>query len=189
MNLKTKLKRWTESLHGPLCTILLFFLSAINLHAVQPAVAAGHRFSLFLKSDGTAWGCGYNVNGQIGVGDSVPIKTSTPNFIMGGVKAIAAGSEHSLFLMAGGTVMACGNNILRFWCGNDSVHDHAYFKTFPEGAPNGKGVEIVIGDAARLAARWLLSTFPAMDFWMVAGTAGDEWADNAVLGTTTIPGY
>jgi alpha-tubulin suppressor-like RCC1 family protein len=111
MNLKTKLKRWTESLHGPLCTILLFFLSAINLHAVQPAVAAGHRFSLFLKSDGTAWGCGYNVNGQIGVGDSVPIKTSTPNFIMGGVKAIAAGSEHSLFLMAGGTVMACGNNV------------------------------------------------------------------------------
>lgn len=94
-----------------LSCFLLIVLSALDLRAVEPAIAAGHRFSLFLKSDGTAWGTGYNVHGQLGVGDSVPTKTSTPNFIMGGVKAIAAGNEHSLFLMDGGIVLACGNNV------------------------------------------------------------------------------
>ncbi len=41
-------------------------------------------------------------------------------------------------------VMKSGNNLLRFWCGNDDVHDHPYFKTFPAQSPLGKGVEVVL---------------------------------------------
>lgn len=41
-------------------------------------------------------------------------------------------------------VMQSGKNILRFWCGNDCVHDHPYFRQFPATSPNGKGVELVI---------------------------------------------
>ena len=40
-------------------------------------------------------------------------------------------------------VLRCENNVIRFWCGNDSVHDHPYFKTFST-APPGKGVELVL---------------------------------------------
>ena len=41
-------------------------------------------------------------------------------------------------------VMECGKNILRFWCGNDDVYTHTYFRTFAADAPSGKGVEIII---------------------------------------------
>lgn len=41
-------------------------------------------------------------------------------------------------------VMECGKNVLRFWCGNDEVYSHTYFRTFPPTAPFGKGVEIIL---------------------------------------------
>lgn len=41
-------------------------------------------------------------------------------------------------------VLASGKNVLRFWCGNDDVYSHSYFRTFPANAPNGKGVEVII---------------------------------------------
>jgi alpha-tubulin suppressor-like RCC1 family protein len=92
----------------PLLCLLLFFLSAPGLLAVQPAVAAGLRHSLFLKSDGTVWACGDNERGQVGNASSQD--QWTPVQVMAGVKAIAAGGEHSLFLLDGGTVWACGKN-------------------------------------------------------------------------------
>lgn len=91
-----------------LLCLLLFFLSASGLRAVQPAVAAGDRHSLFLKSDGTVWACGDNQRGQVGNNSSAD--QWTPVQVMAGVKAIAAGGEHSLFLLDGGTVWACGKN-------------------------------------------------------------------------------
>lgn len=40
-------------------------------------------------------------------------------------------------------VMTMEDNVIRFWCGNETVQDHPYFKTFPADAPLGKGVELV----------------------------------------------
>lgn len=41
-------------------------------------------------------------------------------------------------------VMKMGNSILCFFCGNEEVYTHEYFKRFPKSTHRGYGVEIVI---------------------------------------------
>jgi uncharacterized glyoxalase superfamily protein PhnB len=36
------------------------------------------------------------------------------------------------------------NNIIAFWCGNQEVYDHPYFKNYSKDTPPGFGVEMVI---------------------------------------------
>ena len=108
MDSKTARKPAAMILRKLILGSLFFSLSTPGLHAVQPAVAAGDRHSLFLKSDGTVWACGDNQRGQVGNNSSSD--QWTPVQVIAGVKAIAAGGEHSLFLLDGGTVWACGKN-------------------------------------------------------------------------------
>jgi alpha-tubulin suppressor-like RCC1 family protein len=75
-------------------------------------VAAGGRHSLLAKTDGTVWGWGSNVDGQLGAGQvmvtsiNVPIETSGLTTARG----LSAGSGHSLSVAADGTVWAWGRN-------------------------------------------------------------------------------
>ena len=74
---------------------------------------SGH--SLFLKSDGSLWGMGYNGCGQLGDGTKSPNApnsgTNRPEEIVtSNVTAVAAGSNHSLFLKSDGSLWAMGNN-------------------------------------------------------------------------------
>jgi len=76
------------------------------------AVAAGGYHSLFLKNDGTAWACGWNINGQLGDGTNVdklsPVQVSP---VWGGsITAVAAGGWHSLFSKNNNTAWGCGWN-------------------------------------------------------------------------------
>jgi alpha-tubulin suppressor-like RCC1 family protein len=108
MNSKTARKPAATTLRKLFLGLLFFSLSTPGLLAVQPAVAAGMRHSLFLKSDGTVWACGNSESGQVG-NDSFTDQW-TPVQVISGVKAIAAGQDHSLFLKDDGTVWACGQN-------------------------------------------------------------------------------
>ncbi|MBI2279657.1 MAG: T9SS type A sorting domain-containing protein [Bacteroidetes bacterium] len=75
------------------------------------AVAGGDAHSLFLKSNGTVWACGWNGNGQLGDGTTTDRPTPVQVASLGStVIAIAAGGQHSLFLKSDGTVWACGRN-------------------------------------------------------------------------------
>lgn len=92
----------------------LFFLFAClglisGLQAAIPAISSGDSHSLFLKSNGTAWACGKNNDGQIGNGGFG--SEYTPVQVMSDVQAISAGDAHSLFLKSDGTVWACGANL------------------------------------------------------------------------------
>ena len=83
---------------------------ARNLDSVI-AVAAGHRHSLALKSDGTVWTWGLNDRGQLGDGSTAnrrlePVQTYNLN----GVVAVAGSRQHSLALKSDGTVWAWGCN-------------------------------------------------------------------------------
>lgn len=40
-------------------------------------------------------------------------------------------------------VLALDQNTLCFWGGNESIYDQTYFKSFPDSAPRGIGVELV----------------------------------------------
>lgn len=71
-------------------------------------ISAGGSHSLFLKSDNSAWGCGLNSSGQLGV--IKPELSSKIIKIMDSVQSIAAGSDHSLMLKTDGSLWACGNN-------------------------------------------------------------------------------
>ena len=73
------------------------------------AIAAGVDHSLILKSDGSLWGMGFNVDGELG--DGTFNNTNQPEQIVaGGVTSIAAGYEHSLFLKSDGTLWGMGWN-------------------------------------------------------------------------------
>ena len=73
------------------------------------AIADGTGHSLFLKSDGSLWGMGYNEDGELGDGSNTT--TNQPEQIVAsGVAAIAAGSEHSLFLKTDGSLWGMGFN-------------------------------------------------------------------------------
>jgi alpha-tubulin suppressor-like RCC1 family protein len=73
------------------------------------SVKAGCDHGLALKRDGTVWGWGSNVFGQLGDGtfsrSSVPVKVK-----IGNVKAISAGCNHNLALKEDGSVWAWGDN-------------------------------------------------------------------------------
>lgn len=45
---------------------------------------------------------------------------------------------------SGYLVMKRQNSILAFFCGNEEVYNHPYFKKFPKTTPRGYGVEIAI---------------------------------------------
>jgi alpha-tubulin suppressor-like RCC1 family protein len=72
------------------------------------AVAAGGAHSLFLKSDGSLWGMGYNGSGQLGI-TNWPVNRPV-RIVASGVTAIAAGGSHSLFLKSDGSLWAMGDN-------------------------------------------------------------------------------
>jgi alpha-tubulin suppressor-like RCC1 family protein len=76
------------------------------------AVAGGRLHSLALKSDGSVWAWGYNLQGQLG--DGTTINRTSPVAVSGlssGVVAVAGGSgDHSLALKADGSVWSWGYN-------------------------------------------------------------------------------
>ena len=64
-----------------------------------------------LKKDGTLWGCGYNANGELGLGDKnnrttlTQITTNADN-----IKSIYRGGYHSFILKNDDTLWGCGYN-------------------------------------------------------------------------------
>lgn len=74
------------------------------------AIAAGTRYGLALRKDGTVWAWGSNSAGQLGDGTlqerHAPIQVKDMN----GVKAVSAGTAYSMALLGDGTIRAWGNN-------------------------------------------------------------------------------
>jgi alpha-tubulin suppressor-like RCC1 family protein len=76
--------------------------------------SASADYSLFLKSDGSLWGMGYNGYGQLG--DGTFNSTNQPEEIVSnGVVAVAAGggfyrAAHSLFIESDGSLWGMGDN-------------------------------------------------------------------------------
>jgi hypothetical protein len=74
------------------------------------AIAAGDSHSMFVKSDGSLWAMGWNLDGQLG--DGTYNMTNLPEQIVAGnVMAIAAGSALSLFVKSDGSLWAMGYNL------------------------------------------------------------------------------
>merc|ERR1711998_586347 len=71
------------------------------------AIAAEEYHTIFLKTNGEAWGAGDNAYGQLGMSGS---DRSSPTFILSGVKAIAANYMQTFFLTNNGQAWSTGYN-------------------------------------------------------------------------------
>lgn len=52
--------------------------------------------------------------------------------------------EYPVKDQSGYLVMKKNNSVLAFFCGNEEVYNHSYFKKFPKDTPRGYGVEVCI---------------------------------------------
>jgi alpha-tubulin suppressor-like RCC1 family protein len=64
---------------------------------------------LFVKTDGSLWGMGYNMFGQLGAGAPTDAK-SPVQILPNGVASVAVGGDHTLILMTDGSLWATGYN-------------------------------------------------------------------------------
>ena len=82
----------------------------INNDVKQVSTSGSHTF--ILKKDGSAWTCGYNYSGQLGLNDNTNRTTFTQvtTNISNDVRQIACGNYHTFILKNNGSVWSCGNN-------------------------------------------------------------------------------
>jgi alpha-tubulin suppressor-like RCC1 family protein len=96
--------------------LALLAFSTLNLQFstafAQPVttIAAGGGHSLFLKSGGSLWDMGNNLDGQLGDGGQNQMTNRPEQIVASNVTAIAAGGSHSLFLKSDGSLWAMGAN-------------------------------------------------------------------------------
>ncbi len=95
-------------------------ISGKNITDVQ----LGNRHSVFLCSDGSVYSCGYNSNGQLGLGNTDIYYSPTQITDISNISAIACGEYHTLFLHNNGSVYSCGyNNYGQLGVGEDDYDD------------------------------------------------------------------
>jgi alpha-tubulin suppressor-like RCC1 family protein len=128
------------------------------------AIAAGNSHSLFLKSDGSLWGMGFNSFGALG--DGTYTSTNRPEQIVASnVTAISAGYDHSLFLKSDGSLWGMG------WNAVGQLGDGTYnTSTRPEqivaGPPPGYNLisgQLLSGGSLRLSFVGMAGTNYALD--------------------------
>ena len=76
-------------------------------------VAAGENHTVILKEDGTLWGAGSSINGELGqIDDNYLLFTGLKNggAPVSGVKAVAAGNNSTFFIDENGSLWASGYN-------------------------------------------------------------------------------
>jgi alpha-tubulin suppressor-like RCC1 family protein/chitodextrinase len=112
---------------------LASWLGAAYASAAVTKVASGEGHTVFIKSDGTLWGFGNNLSGQLGVGRG----TQQPAQVTGGtnVVAAAAGGYFTMFLKSDGTLWGAGINRAG-QLGNGEWNDNTFLPTQVNGGTN-----------------------------------------------------
>ena len=89
---------------------------------ISDAVSRGGT-TILLAADGTVFGCGYNANGNLGLGDTINRSTleaiPVPENI--GITKVALGRNHTILLTKDGKVYGCGSNTEGQLSGNMEV--------------------------------------------------------------------
>ena len=75
------------------------------------SVYCGCGYNIILKNDGTLWGCGRNIYGELGLGDTTNRTTFTQiTTNTNDIKEIYCGDHHAFILKNDGTLWGCGWN-------------------------------------------------------------------------------
>lgn len=94
----------------PAALFLIILGMADISRGATPQIAAGADHTIMLRSDGTLWGSGLNVFGQLGDGTSISRNAPVRIGADSNWAAVAAGSEHTLALKADGSLWSWGAN-------------------------------------------------------------------------------
>ena len=84
-----------------------------NINNDVKQVVCGYNHTYILKNDGTVWSCGYNKDGQLGLGTSDTNAHSTFTKVttnISNVKQIACGGYYTCILKNDGSLWVCGAN-------------------------------------------------------------------------------
>ena len=74
-------------------------------------IYCGDCYTFMLKNDGTLWSCGYNTDGELGLGDTSNRTTFTQvTTNADDIKSVYCGTLHNFILKNDGTLWGCGGN-------------------------------------------------------------------------------
>jgi len=149
-------------------------------------VAAGGFYSLFRRSNGTVYACGWNNAGQLGNNNAAVASSSAPLQVVNlpgttmntHITAIAAGNSHALAISQSKTVWAWGNNT---WgqVGNNSLAASIYAPAQVSGLTN------VIGVAA--ATSHSLAVKGDGTVWAWGDNSNSQLGNTGVVGLSRVP--
>ena len=82
------------------------------------SLASNGADSYALKADGTVWSWGYNLDGELGIGNTGPMTGIVEVSGLTDIVAVAQGGDHAYALKADGTVWRCGTDVFGNGPGN-----------------------------------------------------------------------
>ena len=90
----------------------MFVNITTNINNDVKQVACGDNHTFILKNDGSIWGCGDNLYGQLGLSHTNDMNTFTKvgTNINNDVKQVACGVYYTFILKNDGSIWACGRN-------------------------------------------------------------------------------
>ena len=90
----------------------MFVNITTNINNDVKQIACGQYHTFILKNDGSIWGCGYNLYGQLGLSHTNDMNTFTKvvTNINSEVKQIACGFNYTFIIKNDGSLWACGRN-------------------------------------------------------------------------------
>jgi len=143
------------------------------------AIAAGGEHALFLRTDGSLWGMGYNLDGQLG--DGTHFSTKQPEMIMASnVTAIAAGYNLSVFLKSDGSMWVMGGDSFFFVSGSSWYTSFTFNTNLPEMIEPSNVVAIAAGQS------YVLYTKSDGTLWGVGNNSDSQLGDGfyGIMGDT-----
>ena len=73
-------------------------------------IASGNSHTMILLTDGRLLGCGCNLHGQLGLGDTKDRTIFEEIIVPRNISQVTCGSNHTFILLRNGKIMSCGNN-------------------------------------------------------------------------------